>query len=144
MTTHGGTTMDFAMNQAVKVLKGGASWHGGSHAWSLPTQAADGTWEPGAWTPPVTPHLCSTGYHLTRDPAQWWGSDAGVVGYLAEWDGVAVEREDKVAVERCRLLRPLTREEQASCGIFTGGAHTVTSGLAWALLYIKSETKKAR
>lgn len=58
---------------AIKVLKGGASWHGGDHAWSLPTQAPDGAWTPGEWTPSVRPRLCEAGWHLTEQPACWWG-----------------------------------------------------------------------
>ena len=124
--------MDFVVNQAVKVLRGGRSWHGGEHAWPLPTRGADGEWTPGEWTPAVTPSMCSQGWHLTREPALWWGEDTDVGAYLAEWDGAHVEREDKIAVERCRLLRPLTRAEMESCGVFTEGTHAVSSGSAWA------------
>ena len=124
--------MIFAENEAVKVLCGGRSWHGGEHEWSLPTKADDGSWTPGDWTPAVEPSMCSRGWHLTREPAVWWGSAEGVVGYLAQWEGAHVAREDKIAVERCRLLRPLTRAELESCGVFAEGVHAVSSGRAWA------------
>ena len=103
-----------APKTSIKVLRGGESWHGGDHKWSLPTQAADGTWTPGGWTPPVKPVVCSVGYHLTSEPARWWG-EGDVAAYLAEYDGAvsAREGEDKIAVERCRLLRPLTVAELA-------------------------------
>ncbi len=119
---------------AVKVLKGGASWHGGEHAWSLPTQQPDGTWTPGDWTPSVKPKLCQSGWHLTQQPACWWGDDDSVVGYLAEYDGKVSgpDADDsdatKIAVERCRLLRPLTHEELADRGVFLSGEHEAITG----------------
>ena len=118
-----------------KTLRGGRSWHGGEHAWSLPTQGPDGAWTPGEWTPRVTPDVCSSGWHLTTEPARWWSTDAGVVCYLAEHDGAVSRREggDKVACERVRLLRPLTEDELAAVGIFTRGEHAVSgSVVAWA------------
>ena len=109
---------------AIKVLRAGHSWHGGTHAWDLPTQREDGSWVPGAWTPRVTPHLCSTGYHLTRDPVQWWADAPDVIAYLAEYDGRVDDRgEDKFSVERCRLLRPLNETELAAVGIYLTGEH---------------------
>lgn len=112
------------MRTAIKVLRSGASWHGGTHAWSLPTQNADGSWEPGAWTPPVPPRLCSTGYHLTNDPVAWWADAPDVIAYLAEYDGRVDDRgEDKFSVERCRLLRPLNETELAAVGIYLTGEH---------------------
>ncbi len=97
-------------NQGIKVLRAGASWHGGEHEWSLPTRDASGAWTPGEWTPRVAPSVCSRGWHLTTQPGLWWSSDAGVTAYLAEWDGALARHEgdEKFAVERCRLLRELT------------------------------------
>ena len=114
---------------AIKVLRAGQSWHGGTHTWSLPTQREDGTWKPGAWTPRVTPRLCSTGYHLTRDPVEWWGRDGDVVAYLAEHDGAVDDQGgEKISVERCRLLRPLTTAELEAHGIYLTGEHGEITG----------------
>jgi len=120
---------------AIKVLKGGRSWHGGDYQWSLPVDRGDGTWEPGAWTPEVKPKLCSRGWHLTTQPACWWGADDSVVAYLAEYDG-RVDGPDpesgddttKIAVTRCRLLRPLTHAELAAHGVYLSGVHEAITG----------------
>ena len=121
-------------NQGIKVLRAGASWHGGEHEWSLPTRDASGAWTPGEWTPRVAPSVCSRGWHLTTQPGLWWSSDAGVTAYLAEWDGALARHEgdEKFAVERCRLLRELTADELAACGVFLSGSHEVWAGSAWA------------
>ena len=121
-------------NQGIKVLRAGASWHGGEHEWSLPTRDASGAWTPGEWTPRVAPSVCSRGWHLTTQPGLWWSSDAGVTAYLAEWDGARARHEgdEKFAVERCRLLRELTADELAACGVFLSGSHEVWAGSAWA------------
>ena len=126
--------MELLKNQGIKVLRSGASWHGGSHVWSLPHSQPDGTVTPGEWTPAVTPRLCSSGWHLTTEPARWWGVETTVRAYLAEWDGAVarVEGEDKFAAERCRLLRELTQDELATCGVFLSGEHEVRAGFAWA------------
>ena len=121
-------------NQGIKVLRAGASWHGGEHEWSLPTRDASGAWTPGEWTPRVAPSVCSRGWHLTTQPGLWWSSDAGVTAYLAEWDGALARHEgdEKFAVERCRLLRELAADELAACGVFLSGSHEVWAGSAWA------------
>ena len=127
--------MDFAPNHAAKTLRNGRSWHGGTHEWSLPTLQPDGTYTPGEWTPSVAPAICETGWHLTTEPALWWSADEGVVAYLAEYDGATSARvgESKIAVERCRLLRPLTVAELAAAGIYTEGAHDATGlSVVWA------------
>jgi len=126
--------MDLATNQGIKVLRAGASWHGGAHEWSLPTRAGDGAWTPGEWTPAVAPSVCERGWHLTTEPARWWSGDARVTAYLAEWDGALARQkgDEKFAVERCRLLRELTADELAVFGVFVSGTHEVRDGSAWA------------
>mgnify|MGYP003520310706 CR=1 FL=1 len=126
--------MNLGPNQAIKTLRDGASWHGGDHKWSLPVAQPDGTYAAGEWTPTVAPSICGKGWHLTTQPALWWSHDGNVAAYLAEYDGATSAREgdDKIAVERCRLLRPLTKSELESCGIFTDGAHVVKTGTAYA------------
>ena len=126
--------MNLGPNQAIKTLRDGASWHGGDHKWSLPVAQPDGTYAAGEWTPTVAPSICGKGWHLTTQPALWWSHDGNVAAYLAEYDGAtsAREGENKIAVERCRLLRPLTKSELESCGIFTDGAHVVKTGTAYA------------
>ena len=115
---------------AFKVLRGGESWHGGSHRWSLPTQKEDGAWTPGEWTPEREPRLCSKGWHLTHDPGRWWGGNA--IAYIAEYDGPTdgpdPKSEDdptKFAATRARLLRPLTAAEIEANGIYLSGEHDV-------------------
>ena len=93
-----------------KVLASGQSCDGGTHAWSLPTRTADGTWTPGAWHElPASQRVetCRSGFHLTTDPRAWWRDGRAV--YLAESSGERGQpREDKVACRRVRLLRPVT------------------------------------
>ena len=126
--------MELTKNQAIKTLRDGASWHRGAHKWSLPTLQPDGTYAAGEWTPTVAPSICEKGWHLTTQPALWWSHEGNVAAYLAEYDGAtsAREGEDKIAVERCRLLRPLTKSELESCGIFIDGEHVVKTGTAYA------------
>jgi hypothetical protein len=126
--------MELGPNQAIKTLRDGASWHGGDHKWSLPVAQPDGTHTAGEWTPRIAPSICAKGWHLTTQPALWWSHEGNVAAYLAEYDGAtsAREGEDKIAVERCRLLRPLTKAELESCGIFTDGVHEVKTGAAYA------------
>jgi hypothetical protein len=126
--------MELGENKGIKVLRAGQSWHGGTHVWSLPQAQPDGTVTPGDWTPAVKPAVCSRGWHLTTEPARWWGVDAGIKAYLAEWDGAVGRREgdDKFAVERCRLVRELTADELAALNVFLSGEHEVRPGVAWA------------
>ena len=126
--------MNLGPNQAIKTLRDGASWHGGDHRWSLPVANADGTHTAGEWTTRIAPSVCDAGWHLTTEPARWWSHEDNVAAYLAEYDGAtsAREGEDKLAVERCRLLRPLTKVELESCGIFTDGEHEVKTGAVYA------------
>ena len=126
--------MELGPNQAIKTLRDGASWHGGDHKWSLPVAQPDGTYTAGEWTPRIAPLICAKGWHLTTQPALWWSHEGNVAAYLAEYDGAtsAREGEDKIAVERCRLLRPLTKAELESCGIVTDGVHEVKTGAAYA------------
>ena len=64
---------------------GGASGHGGSLQWSLPT--ADG---PGEWHEVDGPlELCRRGLHLTWDPVRWYA--AGYEVYEVEADGLGEE-----------------------------------------------------
>ena len=94
------------------------SCHGSTMAWPAPT--ADG---PGEWLPPVKPRMCSTGYHLTTDPARWFDAADRVV-FAVEHDGEMVsDGGDKVSVEMCRLVRELTHAELAELRIFVSGSH---------------------
>lgn len=124
--------MKLGEKQGIKVLRHGESCHGGTHRWSLPSRGTDGAWTPGEWTPTVPPTMAEEGHHtvppqgwhLTREPAQWWDTEDGTVAYLAEWNGSAVQCDDKIAVSRCRLLRELTHEELATFGVYLSGHHT--------------------
>ena len=75
--------------------------------WSLPTRGARGRWTPGGWhavAPPI--RTCARGLHVTTDPLAWGADDRGARIFVAEVDGErGTEREDKVAVERARLVR---------------------------------------
>ena len=99
-----------------KVLLAGQSCDRGTHAWSLPTQNADGSWTPGDWHEiPASRRLalCSVGFHLTVDPRAWW--KAGRTVYLAEAEGERTERAgDKIAFRKVRLLRRVTAADVAS------------------------------
>jgi hypothetical protein len=131
--------MKLESNQAIKVLevdpKDGSlrSCHGGKFQWNPPTLKDDGTWKPGRWTPPLDPDLCYRGYHLTDDPVGWWTGPnlraffveyKGKVDSPCHWSSGSPWRSDhKIAVESCRLLRPLTAKELADYNIFTKGRH---------------------
>lgn len=133
--------MNLEPNQAIKVLevnpKDGSLWscHGGDFKWNHPTLKADGTWKPGRWTKPVLdPYLCYKGYHLTDDPVGWW-TGPNLRAFLVEYDGKVDQsyywglnsswssKDRKIAVETCRLLRPLTDKELAGYNVFTKGRH---------------------
>lgn len=126
-------------SQAIKVLsvdsKDGSlrSCHGGSFQWDPPILKDDGSWKQGRWTKSVRPSLCSRGYHLTDDPGQWWdqqNSHAYLVEYKGRVDGLFTDSGDrKIAVESCRLLRPLTAKELEKYNIFTEGEHVIESKL---------------
>jgi len=115
------------LRTSIKVLKNGQSWHGGDHKWSLP-ELVNNIWKPGDWTSEIKPVWCERGWHLTDNPVAWWGDGEGVIAYLVEYDGATAgpdptssDDPTKFAVERCRLLRPLTSAELAEKGIFLTG-----------------------
>ena len=120
-----------------KVLRDGASFHGGDHLWSLPTQQPDGTWAPGDWAAIEGGAViaCSRGFHLTSKPAEWWAN--GATAFIAEGRGDSDlsqmhEDDGKVAYREARLLRPATEEELAAAQVFSRGKHAVTAGSAIA------------
>ena len=83
------------MSETIRLYKvvtaEGKPCHGGSQdfTWPLPTQQADGSYEPGEWTAVTgTLSLCARGLHLTSEPAQWWMDSA--VCFEAEYDGECV------------------------------------------------------
>lgn len=82
----------------------GASAHGGSLAWSLPTRAEGGAWTPGEWHEVAGAiALCRNGLHLTADPMQW--PIVGMRVFAAEAAGdSATGADDKSAHRRARLL----------------------------------------
>jgi hypothetical protein len=108
---------------AFKVLVDGASCHGGSLTWSLPTNDAPGEWHE------VTGKIeaCSTGLHLTTTPANWWKEDARV--FETEYDGDTDTEGDKIAVRRARLLREVSWDDHQ---VWSAGDHAVSSGRATA------------
>jgi hypothetical protein len=120
---------------AIKVLLNLESHNNGKLRWSAPTPNGDGTYTPGDWHEvDGTPKLCRVGLHLTERPVAWW--KAGGMAYLAEYDGATdgpdpAQDDDptKFAVQRARLLRPLTCEELESHGIYLTGQHSeITDG----------------
>ena len=113
---------------AYKVLQSGKSCHGGALAWSLPTQNDDGSWTPGEWhevTGKVA--VCSNGLHLTHKPAYWWqaGADVYEAEYSGDVDSSEVNDDEKIAAQRCRLLRPVAWADHQ---VWTEGAHTANAG----------------
>jgi hypothetical protein len=84
----------------------GEPLHGGSGAWPLPSAE-----QPiGAWRAVEGDvQLCHNGLHLTdaRNLRRWLQQDAAI--YRAEPSGAMVAAEDKVAVQRARLLWPPMR-----------------------------------
>jgi hypothetical protein len=96
----------------LKVLKAGGipPLVGSDFRWSLPTQADDGSWAPGAWME-ISGRLkaCSNGLHLCRvqDLPNWIRYADEI--YLAEHDGRMVVHDDetsqsKVVVRKARLV----------------------------------------
>lgn len=127
-------------NQGIKVLRRNhednftlVSCHGGDHTWSEPVLGDDGVYVPGAWTEPVDPKVCFRGYHLTTpEMTSQWFIARNSMAYLAEYRGkvdkLLYDSDGKIAVESCRLLRPLTVKELKSLRIFIEGKHTVWWG----------------
>ena len=104
------------MEPLYKVLAAGQSCDGGTHVWSLPTQAPDGSWVPGEWHEiPAMQRVqtCATGFHLTIDPRAWWR--AGRTVYLAESEGErGVAHGDKIACRKVRLIRRMSASDVAA------------------------------
>src|SRR3990167_1638681 len=88
--------------QLFKVLgPHGQSVHGETHLWGLPTLDA-----PGPWTLPITPAICSSGYHLVDDPLEWRVFGARL--FIAEGRGAfSHNRSGKVSFEQVRLLEEI-------------------------------------
>ncbi len=111
-------------NQSIKVLLNGTNFHGGRPTvWKLPTKTKAGKIVPGAWMPMIRGKLsvCSSGYHLTYAPTNWWRPSAECKAYLAEYRGaLATLDDDKIAVRSVRLLRELTVIELREVGIILG------------------------
>ena len=97
----------------------GSSCNGGVAKWHLPTQAADGSWMPGDWMPPIdNPKLCSRGYHLLPDLwdiLEWEGAAL----FAAEGRGATDFGTGKSAVEEARLLRLVTATLRQSLTLFS-------------------------
>ena len=116
-----------ASTGGTEVLVDGKSFHGGNLAWSLPTQDADGTWQPGAWHEVELPiAACSRGLHVTERPGAWWHDRA--VAYVVECAGESSGDAHKRAWQRVRLTRPATAAELAAHGIITEGEHRFGDG----------------
>ena len=114
-----------------KVLQGNKSCHGGDFSWSLPVGDQPGEWH--SLPPGVSPRLCGSGFHVTREPAHWM--DQRYTAYIVEIRGEVVGPDltqsdsTKIAVSECRLIRPATVEELATVGVYISGKHNcVTSG----------------
>jgi hypothetical protein len=82
-----------------KVLnEDGSAYHGGSGKWYLPRNG-----KPGKWMPAIAnPEPCVRGYHLCRptDIVDWLGPAI----WVAEAGGQIIESDNKVCVERARLV----------------------------------------
>lgn len=121
------------MSLAYKVLKDGASCHGGVCDWSLPTPLFGDLWLPGEWMPEIAPplELCFRGYHLTTHPQNWY--EPGSTCFAVEWDDrdrvgnvspVDNVHEDKFAVRTCRLLHPVPWD---SVGVYLSGRYVIST-----------------
>ena len=80
--------------------------NGGDYQYDLPQ---DG--KPGKWTKPIKRRIkiCNDGYHLTRDPLEWYDSNARL--FVAEGRGeydLDNYCGDKIAFESVRLLEEVT------------------------------------
>ena len=116
-----------------KVLVNGRSCHGGNMEWSLPTQAPDGSWVPGAWHEvdgPLSP--CSRGLHVTAMPRAWFVADRARECQLwrCETGGeVIAHKADKHVARSVRLVAPAS---WADHGVYVvaDGEHNA-SGDSW-------------
>ena len=88
-------------------------WLDGRHA-----TYADYTYKLGRWTKrlegPLVP--CAHGYHLcaARHLPKWISRDL----YVAEYEGEAVDAEDKLVVRRCRVVEHLTGWNERTARLF--------------------------
>lgn len=120
------TTAYTAMPTLYKVIQDGASCRGGnpSFQWPLPTQQADGSWEPGGWVEVDLPlRMCANGLHLTTDPVRWYADGTQV--YYAAYDGGCLADGNQRCVQRARLLAPV---DWSQLGLYLDGAHLVSRG----------------
>ena len=116
-----------------KVLVNGASCHGGSMEWPLPTQAEDGTWTPGEWVRVEGALIeCQNALHLTDQPAAWYqpGGQCWLAEHRGEMVGVLSGTwQSKIGVREARLMRPVIWDEVA---VWSEGDHTIKSGVGRA------------
>jgi hypothetical protein len=87
-----------------------------AHGWSLPTQAADGSWTPGRWSAVKGLvryrgnglHVCSA-----AQLGYWYGHLRGreMVTWVCEYDGHTHTGKNGFAARRVRLLRPWNGSE---------------------------------
>ena len=83
----------------------GRSCDGGDHQWSLPRDGHPGEWHEIPRDVPL--RICSTGFHVTTDPREWW--KPGRLVFRVEVDGERTEpRSDKIAFRRVRLVERVT------------------------------------
>jgi len=98
-----------------KVLRNGGAFNGGALRYPLPNGDKPGEWlDHGA-----IPVRCQSGFHLTTEPAIWFGNPG-------------IDDPGKVSVERVRLTRQVVGADLAIVRIFTEGEHTVSAGPAHA------------
>ena len=116
-----------------KVLVNGRSCHGGNMEWSLPTQAPDGSWVPGAWHEvdgPLSP--CSRGLHVTAMPRAWFVADRARECQLwrCETGGeVIAHKADKHVARSVRLVAPASWADRGVY-VVADGEHNA-SGDSW-------------
>jgi len=104
----------------------GRSLHGGDLQWSLPKDGRPGEWHEAKGEL----RKCRVGIHLTDDPARWWMPECRV--FEVEADGIvgncADDEDRKLVCRRARLIREVSRDDQAALRIYYSGSHTVAAG----------------
>lgn len=84
-------------------------------SWDLPTQNADGSWKPGAWSAVKgLVRYRANGLHICAPDqvAYWYGHLRGkkMVTWVCEYDGHTHAGPNGFAARRVRLLRPWNGE----------------------------------
>lgn len=99
------------------------SCSGGYKTWGKPADALPGPWE--VFTGTV--HICTSGLHATNNPTKWQAEledhetfEVDIPWYEKDVQITDVHSDEKIAVSKLRLIRPIDPHKLATFGIVRG------------------------